>query len=328
MTNQPKLGALLIGLTAVLAVAASLYLWVRGAAQPTPPPTVASTGSVEYRRPVEPLVSLPKKAPPPLDYRRKLADSSNYWDLAHEILPSAKAGDRDAQFFLSRVLERCAMDNKMFFRRRGQTLTLDAALQWAAERKLSIDVVQSTYDHCHEFLEGDASKFGDPTEWLAGATDAGQPLAQATTASKLLMKNSMVLGAASAGVATEQLSLPQVKSEADPRDLLRAAVASRDPEVLFTIGELQGLLNPANMNDTTDQYAWWLVACQRGFDCSANGEWMRNCANLDADCASAGGPSEAVQRFAGDQWPEVQQRASEISEKLDAGRWSDLGLGR
>ena len=30
---------------------------------------------------------------------------------------------------------------------------------------------------------------------------------------------------------------------------------------------------------------------------------------------------------AGDEWPAVQQRAQEISAKLDAGQWDELGLG-
>jgi len=36
---------------------------------------------------------------------------------------------------------------------------------------------------------------------------------------------------------------------------------------------------------------------------------------------------DRVRKLAGDQWPVVQQRAQEISAKLDAGRWDELGLG-
>jgi hypothetical protein len=34
-----------------------------------------------------------------------------------------------------------------------------------------------------------------------------------------------------------------------------------------------------------------------------------------------------VRSRAGDAWPDVQERVQEINAKLDAGQWSELGLG-
>jgi hypothetical protein len=130
-----------------------------------------------------------------------------------------------------------------------------------------------------------------------------------------------------AGGVQDQSTTVTIGNGVDPRQLLSAAVKSRDPEVLFTIGEAQGLLYPANSDTNAARYAWWLVACQRGFDCSAGGDWVKNTCAGDPQCASANSPSDLVRSLAGDEWPDVQQRAQEISAKLDAGQWDELGLG-
>ena len=114
----------------------------------------------------------------------------------------------------------------------------------------------------------------------------------------------------------------------DPRELLRAAVESKVPEVLFDIGTLQGVLNPSNpAEEKITRFAWWLVACQRGLDCSANAEWVKNSCFNDSQCASAASPSDLVRSLSGDNWFSVQQRAQEINAKLAAGDWGALGLG-
>jgi hypothetical protein len=258
------------------------------------------------------------------------AQSRNLWEFAHRILPAARAGDADAQFYLSKALEQCARDNKMFYQRRGVRLTSDQGIQWALQRHLSLDVAEAVYEHCHEFLEQDAptvSELGDSNDWLEQATHAGQPLAQADTAMKLLMQQVLQNSQAAIGISSSPDAPTPIKSDQSPVSLLREAVESRRPEVLFTIGEAQCLLRGFNQQATTHQFAWWLVACRRGLDCSANAEWVKvACAN-DARCASFTDPSDFVRIHAGDDWNNVEQLAGEIDTKLDAGRWNELGLG-
>jgi hypothetical protein len=261
----------------------------------------------------------------PIDYKKSFAEARNYWDYAHKILPAAKAGNADAQFYLSRLLERCNEDNKMYFERRGEKLTLDQGLQFAVERHLPIELAQSAFERCHEFHENNSEELGNASDWLAKATDAGQPIAEATMASKILFQEVTQNIAQTSGAP--RASAIQIASSADPRELLRAAVESRDPEVLFSIGDAQGMLNPSSSDIATNRFAWWLVACQRGLDCSANATWVKNMCASDPQCASADSPSDLVRGLARDIWPEVQQRAQEISAKLDAGEWSELGLG-
>jgi hypothetical protein len=213
----------------------------------------------------------------------------------------------------------------MYFQHRGQKLGLDEGLQWAVKRYLPIDVAQSVYDKCHEFQENDLAELGTAADWLAKATAAGQPLAEATTASKLLRQEMLQNIARAAGVPNPDTS-PRIESAADPRSLFRLALVSKDPEVLFLIGASQGLLDPENSDSITMSSAWLLVACQRGFNCSENADWVKNSCGNDAGCRSATSPSDRVRSLAGDQWPEVQQRAQEISAALDAGQWDDLAI--
>jgi hypothetical protein len=257
------------------------------------------------------------------DFQKLLSESLNYRDFSRETLPAAKAGNADAQFYLSRAMQYCEEANRMYFQHRGRPISLDEGLRFAVQKHLSIDVAQSVFDKCHEFQTEDSKQLGDASTWLDMATKAGQPLAQATSATKILMQQKMQSFAKTNGVADPNETGP-LGSEFDPRALLSEAVKSKDPEVLFTIGEMQGLLHPSSEGALTAQYAWMLVACQRGFDCSSNSDWVKNTCGDNAQCSSVNAPDDRVRTLAGDRWPEVQQRAQEINSNLDADRWQEL----
>lgn len=211
----------------------------------------------------------------------------------------------------------------MFLQRQGRPLTEDESLQLAAKRNLPIELAQQAYERCHRFQGDGTGEFGDATEWLGRATLAGQPLAQATTANRILWKQTTdTLAGAGATPATIPVSSDTIGM--DPWELLREALESGDPEVLFLAGDASELLHPSSDNNT-ERNAWWLVACERGFDCSPNADWVKSVCYIDPQCASIG-PSEIVEYLAGADWPRVQQRAEELKSKLDAGQWDDLGL--
>lgn len=264
----------------------------------------------------------------PTNYKQLLSQSHNYWDYAHEILAAAKSGDPDAQYYLSKVVMHCRAENKMYFQHRGVHLTLDEGLQYAVKRHLPMDVAQSVYDRCHQFQDENDAVLGDPTDWLAKATASAQPLAEATTASRMFMGAQMRNFARAGGVENPSDSF-DVKSDPniDPRGLLRAAAESKDPEVLFQIGELQPFLDPSQKNELVTRFAWWLVACERGLDCSTTAQWVRNGCSADPVCLSSTSPQDLLRYLAGDNWADVQVKAESISAGLDAGNWDDLGLG-
>lgn len=328
-----------VGVGCVLAAAIVLGVWqllhkshhqealAGGPAAGTPsqhrlqPTDARSRGTSKAGRPNE--VGPPAAA----SYKAALQNTRDYWEYARRILPAAKAGDRDAQFYLSRVMERCQSDSRMFLQQQGRPLTEEESLQLAATRNLPIDLAQQAYERCHSFQENGTGELGNATEWLGRATLAGQPVAQVTTATRILLRRSTDRLAKAAGVAPAAvIAVSPDTAGMDPQELLREAVESDDPEVLFQIGAADALLHPSiGGDDNTERYAWWLVACERGLDCSPSADWVKNVCYLDPQCASIG-PSEIVEYLAGADWPKVQQRAEELKTKLDAGQWDDLGL--
>jgi hypothetical protein len=317
--NSPALG---MSIAALVAALATIYLWPSKTSEHA---AVTPLNALRARAVAPSASGSSESVSSTIDYKNLLAESSDYWAYAHNILPAAIAGNADAQFYLSTVIDRCSMDNKMYFQRRGVTLAVDQGLQWALQRHLSIDVAQAVYDRCHKFLESDARDLGSADDWLARATAAGQPLAQATTALRLFTQQTLQ-SAQGAGGAPNPDAPPRIDSQQDPRQLLRAAVESRDPEVLFSIGAAQGYLDAQNPDPTLSQFAWWLVACERGLDCSANAEWVKIACVHDPRCASFTVPSDLVRTLSGDDWRNVEQLAHEISAKLDAGQWDELNI--
>jgi hypothetical protein len=323
-----------VGVAAVLIAATAIYLWSsETAVKEAPAPQRASVPRVGNSQkksdavvPSEAVSSSKGALTLVSNYKKLFAESHDYWDYAHKILPAAKAGNADAQFYLSRAIGRCDEENKMYFQHGGRRLTLDEGLQFAVQRHLPIETAQSVFEKCHSFQDNDSTELGSAADWLAKATAAGQPIAQSTTASQMMAQEIQQDFSKAAGVPNPDTTIP-IQNKADPRELLRAAVESKDPEVLFDIGEAQAFLDPANNDNNTVRFAWWLVACQRGLDCSANAEWVKNSCAGDPQCASANSPSDLVRSLAGDRWSDVEQRAQQISAKLDAGQWDDVGLG-
>lgn len=289
-----------------------------GAAAP-PPSAKITSGAITTRNPAKSVKAAE-------DYAKLFAHASNYWDFAHQILSAAKSGDADAQYYLYHALTQCASDNKMYFVRAGQVQTLEQALQWAQRRNLSPDYARTVYERCHEFLGGDSTDLGNASEWLSEAMEAGQPQAQADTAlDRIVQQQIQVAQQTATGSSSSFDSSPDGQ---DPRALLRLAVESKNPDVLFAVGGAQGYLLPPGSDTKVSQLAWYLVACQRGLDCSANSDWVRiSCATTITLCAGLNSSIPFVQILAGQDWNSVQEYASEINAKLDSNQWGDLGLG-
>jgi hypothetical protein len=321
-----------IGVSVVLASAVVLWYERPAPSAPLNPSKIVGnpTSSTQAQQPAPAVetggrADLRSQATQRAPIKQQHASAVDYFRFAQSLLPLATAGDPDAQYYLYRTLERCDQENKLYFQRRGQKLALDQAIQYAAQRQLPVDTVQSVYDRCHQFQENDSTGLGSATEWLRKATDSAQPLAQATTASQILVQEAQQRLARAGGVPNPSPQT-QIGNPADPQELFRQAVKSKDPEVIFAIGDAQNLLSPPNTDTTATRYAWWLVACERGLDCSGTSDWVRNmCAGVP-QCLSASSASDLVRVLAGDKWPEVQSQAQEIESKINSGNWGDLHL--
>ena len=258
-----------------------------------------------------------------VDYQATFAASRDYWALAQGLLRAAKAGDADAQFYLYRTLDYCDTNNRFYFIRPGKVRTLDEARSWAAERNLPRDEALSVYERCNRFLNRDASGFGASAEWLAQATNLGQPDAQSTTAEKALVQEELNKVSRAGGV------LPVTKPispNASPRQLLSYALQSGDPYAMWVIGEVQGMLNRSG-TDKAEGLAWWLAACHRGYDCSTTADWVVAMCRTNITCTVGNNGEDVIQALAGDKWSAVQQRAEVINDELNAGNWKALGFG-
>lgn len=305
-------------------VMCSQYLFAQSAWAADQQPLRSETGSAT---PAETAVASTVSQQPTTHDQRPSAKPRDDWDRATQLLGAAKAGDRDAQYKLFAVIDWCNTILDFYFTTDGKPLTLDEGLEKAPNASQKREAAVE-FPHCHRFQEHNvAFELGSAEYWLDGATQSGQPRAQAETARRMLYQDSMntnvpIFSDPAAGVL---ISIP---SGSPPNrravDLLRAAVKSLDPQVLEIIGGAQTELHGSRNGEDVDRYAWLYVACQRGLDCSSTSHWATDCPK-DCDVST---PEGIVKAWSRDEWPAVQQRAKEINAKLDTGKWDELGLGR
>jgi len=327
---EPKRLIVGVGLTA-LALAALLLFARKMPDRATP--SVQLTSTANDGRPrnetwpaaiTQSAAITPAKLPEPINYRRSWKKSRNDWELAHQLLSAAQAGDPDAQYYLSAVINYCEGAMNLYFTQRGERLTLAEGLAKAAKRSQEYNA-QEAFDRCHQFQETDATaELGSAQDWLDSATRNGQPIAQATTADRMLtqdyLKNAIPVGSQNGmtiGISSGAPPDPQAVA------LLRAAVKSVEPEVLEIIGLEQNQLQTSRLARTVDEIAWIYVACQRGLNCSATSHWAVDC----PDNCNVSTPESIIMAWSRDDWPAVQARANEINANIDAGRWDALRIG-
>src|SRR4051794_15633659 len=66
-----------------------------------------SQGTSRATGPSNSSAAVVTKSSPAVNYKRALRQSTDYWALAHTLLPAAKAGDADAQYYLWKILDGC-----------------------------------------------------------------------------------------------------------------------------------------------------------------------------------------------------------------------------
>lgn len=249
------------------------------------------------------------------DYATQFRGAPDLLEFARSLLAAARAGDHAAQFYIFRALDYCNDEDNLYFKRRGIRHSLDEALKMAATNGWPFDpeVVRRAYARCHTIIEAGAAEFGERREWLRQASDGDYPLAQ-VVAARFLFRD-----------------LPSTSSDDDAnreqrRSLMAKAVRSRDPEVIWEIGNTTlGVLGAAS-ETTREDLSWHLAACQRGFDCSPQSEGVRWFCMWDRACQPYESVHDIFRRAVGDELPEIEARARWINEKIDAGDWEALGF--
>lgn len=254
------------------------------------------------------------------NYAKVFSESHSYLDFARSIIDDAKAGNPDAEYYLGRALRLCNQ-SRALFRFNSQEIGLEDALIHYSSGQNSQKKIKAVYERCHdlEAVADQAKQFGNADDWIKAASNQGQPVAQSDEA---LRKFSAIQKSAMTGVGDfNELT----KSGEDPRSLFLAAVQTKDPEVLFNIGQAQAYLSNFDGESTKNQLAWWLVACNRGLPCDSNSEFQLNVATNDGLLEALSG-RDLICTMAGKDCQAVEQRAQEINENLNAEKWSLLGL--
>jgi hypothetical protein len=245
--------------------------------------------------------------------------AKDWYALAQEILPLAKAGDPEAQYVLFDTYRKCYQ-----YHDKRAPNSENAARESATAIGLSADDAAMWFGRCHRLVTDDVKSLGDPWNWLQQATDAGYPMAQATTANQRLSQDQAKAFVRAGGQPDDPtVSLPPIGGDTDPRELLVLAAQSADPEVLGEIGDLQHTLNPTQPRDVTNitTAAWMYVGCQR--DCSGFGQptTVINCGPNDGNCV---GVPDWLLKLVDYNWAPVQEKVNQINAALNSKQWDQL----
>lgn len=201
-------------------------------------------------------------------------------------------------------------------------------LAFTTRHNVPVDEVTLAYNRCHKFYTEDVSIFGNPTDWLHGAAQAGFPIAQAEMAGRIFMQRMGAAPVTTGGSSLNKDWTPPIEEDMDPRHLLAAAVVGDDPNVFLQMAGMLKLLQPTRSRGELDldNAAWIFLACNRGADCSRLGDLVAlGCAPTAQRCPVM--PSTLLNRL-GNDWTPVAQRAEEISQALEAHDFDKIGLGR
>ncbi len=236
--------------------------------------------------------------------------SRDYYEFAESIADRARSGDANAQYYLYAALSYCDEIYRAYFRQKdNKTRTLDEALNRVSTRQAeSVEVVRTAHSRCARLFDGGAEQFGVAADWLRSAAAQNQPLALTITAVALLLQG----------------ETPDAAAQADAKSMFITALKSKDPEVVWRIGEAQTMLNGGDERNL-QQWSWWLAACRRGFDCE-NSRWLEFSCRFDQLCAQDRNAIDYIRRSTELDFPEVEARATQINADIDSERWDSLGL--
>ena len=292
--------------------------------------SAAAASARATKSPAKLAASRPAAAavPSAVNYGKAFRASTDYRSFVVGALAASQSGDRDAQYYVYEALTYCDESYKFFFRRPGKVLSVEEAIEERSDHSgpSMTEAIKRAYARCHAIAEAQNPSWGTAAEWLAKATDAGQPLAQMETAQKIFLRP-LVHG----GIAS-QVQTPAIAqgTYTDARSLVRAAVETKDPQAIFDMGDLQGFLNSGEPNEqlTKDAMTWRYVACLRGLDCGVDAEWHLQFCLYDSNCLPDEAGVDYLRRIA----PlmnviDLEERARALNAKIDAGAWDELGLG-
>jgi len=255
--------------------------------------------------------------PDSADVRAQFRASNDYWEFAERVHEAAKRGDGAAQYYLSVALESCQHEYSAFFYEGGisanpRIRTLDEAQQLTATERGSLytpEDVRDIQNRCQRIMNAKPRPFGKANEWLFAAVKSGYPLAQ-------------VRAATMTAVNSIDVANPEARraGQDEARALAFDALRTKDPEVVWELSSTAAFLTGNHPGEVHKrQWTWRLAACLRATDCSSMTEWRRLMCEVDSQCHRDDTVMDVIRRGAGNDFIEIERRARELNEKIDAG---------
>jgi hypothetical protein len=316
-------------LIVIASIAAAIWWWSGNGGNPAPETALEYAADARAANHVESRHDLPRKdgpekigpgAPgqtPLIDVRALFRASKDYWAFAELIHAAAKRGDGASQYYLSVALDTCDFLYRGYFMEQrpgapARIRTLDEAQQLTASRKGSgytPDDVRDIQSRCQRIMSTKPPPFGIAAEWMDAAVESGYPLAQVSAAFYKALQ------------ARKNPDPDKSRAEhGEARALAFDALRSKDPEVVWWMASTAAALTGDEPGEVHKrQWTWRMAACLREANCDSMTEWKSLLCEADSQCHRDDTVMDIIRRGAGNDYGEIERRARELNEKIDAG---------
>jgi hypothetical protein len=247
--------------------------------------------------------------------RQRFQASKDYARFVAEIAPLAESGDPEAEYMTARALRWCAQTTKLYFiKPSGESRTLeDVQARWAGKPVgISADQLGLIYSRCRGFLESPES-FGLTDTWklwLDKAVAAKYPAALAQDAA--ITQSQLQIDPADSHPQEESAA----SAENRAKELALNAAASGDPDAIFLMSDWVRQNGHTEGEVTTLASAWKILACQKGYDCGPDSDWMISACSWDPQCANGLTYTDYLQRQLGSQYDDAVRLAKSIDDAI------------
>jgi hypothetical protein len=314
-----------IGFAAAAALTLALVAWYLRADATRMPVTHAAVTPEPTRRSEFPPanVAAPRESPvrhaPDVLPARKRPDYSGRYRHAADLLtfiealaPLAADGDVDAQYYLAVASRRCVREYATLFGPAGREKSLEAALEADYWTRYYEPVARRIYAQCARFKAAPDNPFTEWQDLLEAASEAGSGSAKAL----------LVFEMSQGMIRMHDLS-ERDQRKLDIRVLAKEAIRTKEPEVLYHLAYVESITGRSGTPEDVGTI-WMLAACQRGMACGSDTEQFQFFCRWDPQCQQSETMVDLFRRREGARFEDVERRAREINENLDADRFDEI----
>lgn len=255
---------------------------------------------------------LPTQNTSPRSIRKDFINAKDYAKFTREIRTEAVAGNAEAQYFMSAALGYCNSFYKAFVIH-GKLLTRsEMQSRYVIATPASRESIDEAYDRCHALMGDSSSEISEWSEWLDKSARQHYPLAEVAAVAE--MRNQSLR-------AQPETSTPQsLEDIGSPSSLALHALKSGDPEVYFRLADFA--VETQGDNYGINSVAWRLLACNRGYDCSAQAPWVKlSCADNPV-CFPGITGNKFIELANAKDMAAITSKATEIGQVIDAKDWA------